>query len=97
MVSNRLALAALAFACIGAAGAGGYLATRHNVAGMAAPDAAAASPSPSAIVPKPVQETEATVSDPTKPAPATTEPPATSTAPVTSTPPRRRESASAAR
>lgn len=92
MVPNRLALAALAFACIGAAGAGGYLATRHNVASMAAPDAAAASPSPT--VPKPVQETEATVSELTKPASATTELPATSAAPAPSAPARRNESAS---
>ena len=61
MVPNRLALAALAAACIGAAGAGGYLATRNNVVKMAAPDAVAAS------APKPVQETEAVVSAPTKP------------------------------
>jgi hypothetical protein len=96
MVSNRLALAALALACIGAAGAGGYLATRHNVASMAAPDAAAASPS--ATVFKPVQETEATVSDPTKPALAPTEaPPASSAAPAMSAPTRRTESSSPTR
>ena len=64
MVSNRLALAALATACIGAAGAGGYLATRHNVASMAAPEAAAASATATS---KPVQETEASVSTAAKP------------------------------
>jgi len=58
MVPNRLALAALATACIGAAGAGGYLATRHNVSDMAAPQASAASTEPTA---RPVQETEALV------------------------------------
>jgi hypothetical protein len=30
MLSNRLAFAALAIACIGAAAGGGYLATRQN-------------------------------------------------------------------
>ena len=64
MVSNRLALAALATACIGAAGAGGYLATRHNVASIAAPEAAAASPTATS---KPVQETEASVSTAAEP------------------------------
>ena len=43
MFPNRIALAALVVACIAAATGGGYLATRHNVASMAAPDAAAAS------------------------------------------------------
>ncbi len=70
MVSNRLALAALATACIGAAGAGGYLATRHNVASMAAPEAAAASPTATS---KPVQETEASVSTAAKPDAAASE------------------------
>ena len=68
MVSNRLALVALATACIGAAGAGGYLATRHNVASMAAPEAAAAS-----ATAKPVQETEASVGTATKPDAATSQ------------------------
>ena len=31
MLSNRLAFAALAIACLGAAAGGGYLATRQNV------------------------------------------------------------------
>ncbi len=47
MVSNRLTFAALAVACVGAAGAGGYFATRQNsvpapAAAMAAPMAAPA-------------------------------------------------------
>ena len=70
MISNRLALAALATACIGAAGAGGYLATRHNVANMAAPEAAAASATATS---KPVQETEASVGTATKPDAATSQ------------------------
>lgn len=68
MVSNRLALTALAAACIGAAGVGGYLATRHNVANIAAPEAAAASSSKS---PQPVQETEALIGAAAKPGPET--------------------------
>ena len=63
MLSNRLALAALAAACIGAAGVGGYLATRHNVATIAAPEAAA-----STAIPQPVKETEALISAAAKPA-----------------------------
>jgi hypothetical protein len=43
MFPNRFALATLAAACIGAAGVGGFLATRQNVAGRATPDVAAAS------------------------------------------------------
>ena len=58
MVSNRLTLVALAAACIGAAGAGGYLASRSNVTNIAAPEAAAASATDAA---RPVQETEAVV------------------------------------
>jgi hypothetical protein len=76
MVSNRLALAALATACIGAAGIGGYLATRHNVANMAAPEAAAASATATA---KPVQETEASVSTAAKPDAVVSESPAAGT------------------
>ena len=62
MLSNRFAMVAVAVACIGAAGTGGYLATRHNVTEIAAPDAAAA-----AQEPQPVQETEALVSAEAKP------------------------------
>jgi hypothetical protein len=73
MLSNRLAFAALAVACIGAAAGGGYLATRQNVvpapasAEMAAP---AAVPAPALTTaeqaptpPAAVQETEAVVGD----------------------------------
>ena len=66
MVSNRLTLAALAAACIGAAGVGGYLATRNNVTNIAAPEAASATPAV-----RPVQETEAVVT-PAAPASADT-------------------------
>ena len=71
MLSNRLAFAALAIACIGAAAGGGYLATRQNVvpapasAEMMAP-AAAPAPALTAEAPPPtpaVQETEAVVGD----------------------------------
>ena len=67
MLSNRLAVAALGVACVIAAGAGGYLASRQN-ATAPVPVAAASpsSPSPSATVPaaeRPVQETEAVVGD----------------------------------
>jgi hypothetical protein len=58
MFSNRIALAALALACVTAAGAGGYLATRHNVASVATSDVAAAGQTAA----QPVQETEALVS-----------------------------------
>ena len=70
MLSNRPAFAALALACIGAAGAGGYLASRQNV--VPAPASAQIQPSPapdaarnSAVEPPapPVQETEAVVGD----------------------------------
>src|ERR1035437_6521199 len=64
MWSNRFAFAALATACIVAAGVGGYLATRSNATPAASRAAAAAAPiagSPAAI--KPVQETEAVVGD----------------------------------
>lgn len=61
MLSNRLAVAALVVACLGAAAGGGYLATRQNV--TPAPLAAVGAPAPpSATVP--VQETEAVVSEP---------------------------------
>src|SRR6185369_15018201 len=88
---NRLALAAVAAACIGAAGVGGYLATRQNVTSMAAPEAAAASAVPN---PKPVQETEASVSPAATPASAASDvapapvpsPAAATSAPVTKRP-----------
>jgi type IV secretory pathway VirB10-like protein len=73
MLSNRLAFAALAVACIGAAAGGGYLASRQNAvpvpAAAQAQPAAAEAPAPPPAV-KPVQETEATVAEaPAKPAP----------------------------
>ena len=73
MLSNRLAFAALAVGCLGAAAGGGYLASRQNA--VPAPVAAQAQP-PAAIAPQPaaaqpVQETEAVVGDPApRPAPA---------------------------
>ena len=75
MLSNKLAFAALALACIGAAGAGGYLASRQNavpapasaqaVAPTQSPAATtdAASPQAAHPAPQPVQETEAVVSE----------------------------------
>ena len=64
MFSNRLTLGALAIACIAAAGAGGYFASRQNVA-QSAPVAAAAPPAPADLDARnqPVQETEAVVDD----------------------------------
>jgi type IV secretory pathway VirB10-like protein len=69
MLSNRLAFAALAVACIGAAAGGGYLASRQNavpapVAAEAPPQVTATAPAPAATpAAKPVQETEAVVGD----------------------------------
>jgi hypothetical protein len=72
MLSNRLAFAALAIACIGAAAGGGYLASRQNTVPTPASaqvqpvaPAVAAAPSPVAapLAERPVQETEAVVSD----------------------------------
>jgi len=72
MLSNRLAFAALAVACIGAAAGGGYLASRQNVvpapasAEMAAPASApvpALTPEQPLPATPPVQETEAVVGD----------------------------------
>ncbi len=67
MLSNRLAFAALATACIAAAAGGGYLASRQNAvpAPVAATSAPAVSPAPVASGPaeRPVQETEAVVGD----------------------------------
>jgi hypothetical protein len=75
MLSNRLAFAALAVACIGAAAGGGYLATRQNTV----PAPMSAQSQPAAVAPnaapaisaqaatatpaKPVQETEGIVGD----------------------------------
>jgi hypothetical protein len=68
MISNRIAFASLAVACVIAAGGGGYLATRT---GSSVSQAAAAAPeSPAAIVEpaRPVQETEAVIAEVPPPA-----------------------------
>jgi len=74
MLSNRLAFAALAVACIGAAAGGGYLASRQNTvpvpAAAQAQPATAASPAPAPRAAQPVQETEAAVAEaPARPSP----------------------------
>lgn len=79
MALNRIAFAALAVGCIGAAGAGGYLALRQNATTTTpAPAATEAMPAPSPVVSeRPAQETAASVADakPVAPAlPATVEP-----------------------
>jgi len=90
MSSNRLAIAALALACIASAAAGGYLATRQNAVptpaaamtpepvapASATPSAApattpAAAPVVAAVPERPVQETEAVVTEPAKKSTAT--------------------------
>jgi len=66
MLSNRLAFAALAIACIGAAAGGGYLATRQNVV-----------PSPASAQVQPVEPAAPAPSSPaTAEQPLTTAPPA---------------------
>jgi hypothetical protein len=77
MLSNRLAFAALAVACIAAAAGGGYLASRQNtvpapaaaqVQPSAAPAATTPAPAaPAAVAERPVQETEAVVAEPKTP------------------------------
>jgi len=87
MSSNRLAIAALALACIASAAAGGYLATRQNAVptpaaamtpapAAATPEAApattpAAPPVAAAVPERPVQETEAVITEPAKKSTAT--------------------------
>jgi type IV secretory pathway VirB10-like protein len=72
MLSNRLAFAALAVACIAAAAGGGYLASRQNA--VPAPAAAQAQPTTAApaaqpmTAERPVQETEAVVAESKSPA-----------------------------
>ena len=61
MLANRLAFAALAVACIGAAAGGGYLASRQSSAPVSA--AVSAPGSTTSSTAKPVQETEALVGD----------------------------------
>ena len=66
MFSNRLAFAALGAACIVAAAAGGYVASRKNVtptASLAATAPASTALPPTTIPDRPVQETEAVVGD----------------------------------
>lgn len=89
MLSNRLAIAALAAACIVAAGAGGYLASRHNattpvsVAAASPVRSSEAAPTPLTPADRPVQETEAVVGDAAvKPAPVVSTPASPSTPPV---------------
>lgn len=71
MLSNQIAFAALGLACVTAAGAGGYLATRQaspqSVQAAETVETATASPI-IAPVAQPVQETEAVVGDAPKPA-----------------------------
>jgi hypothetical protein len=62
MLSNRFAFVVLAVACVAAAAAGGYLATRQNAKPVATVTAVA-SPEAPAHVGKPVQETEAVIGD----------------------------------
>jgi len=93
MLSNRLAFAALAVGCLGAAAGGCYLASRQNavpapIAAQAQPPAATAQP----VAPQPVQETEAVVGYTVRPAPAPA--PAPAPTPVTkSAAPKRNEPA----
>jgi hypothetical protein len=66
MFSNRLAFLALGAACIVAAAAGGYVASRQNVtpaASLAAPAAPSAALPPTTIPDRRVQETEAVLGD----------------------------------
>jgi len=87
MFSNRLVIVALAAACVVAAGAGGYIASRQNattpVSVAAAPAPAIPAPAaPVASTDRPVQETEGVVGDPV---PKTTPSPAASNVPSAST------------
>jgi type IV secretory pathway VirB10-like protein len=89
MLSNKLAFAALAVACIAAAAGGGYLASRQNaVPAPVAATSAPASPSvpslPAGPAERPVQETEGVIGDVAqRPAPAASEPPVAAPAPKT--------------
>ena len=104
MLSNRLALAALAAGCLLAAAGGGYLASRWGAPPVVASDAPASAPQPSSTA---VQATELPATEnslrtgatppPTSPTPAArrAEPAATSTArnaPPAPAPTRVRES-----
>jgi hypothetical protein len=109
MLSNKLAFAALAAACIAAAAGGGYLASRQNTvpapvaATSAAPVPAAALSIPAGPAERPVQETEGVIGDTAKTALAASQPPSVSApqktarrndAPVRSSPPRHNRAAS---
>jgi hypothetical protein len=90
MLSNRLAFAALAVGCLGAAAGGGYLASRQNavpapIAAQAQPPAATTQP----VAPQPVQETEAVVGD-TASRPTVAPTPAPAPAPVVKSAPQKR-------
>jgi hypothetical protein len=65
MFSNRLTFGALALACVAAAGAGGYFASRQNTVSAPAATVASSAPAPSdtgaTALNRPVQETEAVV------------------------------------
>src|SRR5262249_35085085 len=68
MFSNRLLIGALAAACMVAAGAGGYIASRQNAATPVSVAAAPAPVTPAPAAPaastdRPVQETEGIVGD----------------------------------
>lgn len=76
MVSNQVAAGALALMCIAAAGAGGYLATRHNVTSVATP-AAASIAAPAAQPAEPSRGQAGTTADAAAAtSPAVTPPPA---------------------
>jgi len=93
MLSNRLAFAALAVACIAAAAGGGYLASRQNTvptpasaqAGPAAQPTALANPAAASTAPAPaaVPETEAVVAEAKPAAPKRVEKPREASAPRT--------------
>src|SRR3954471_20547357 len=65
MFANRLTIGVLAVACVAAAGAGGYFATRQSAGRAPAPTMASSAPaspdSGAAALDRPVQETEAVV------------------------------------
>jgi len=67
MVSNRIALAVLAAACVTAAGAGGYLAMRQKAALAEAPAAAAPLLEPTATVSGPVPAVAPIAAEPAQP------------------------------
>jgi hypothetical protein len=79
MFSNRFFVGLLAVACIGAAGLGGYIASRQDV--TPTPAAAASLPATgAAAIEQPVQETEAVVNEPAPKAAVVTTPKRTAAA-----------------